>query len=457
MDVVHRSPNMFQRGCDSNETSLCAVHHSHFDHPPFVGMGRLSRVIKPKKIPGNQRTVRIRTDRPDVIKGRERRPAAIGPCRAGHTGSCTTKRAPPPKPVFAAHGSAVALDNRFHQRQAQAYAAFAFAGTRQSVERFEDAAPAGPAGTPGAVVFHPQRHARLRAGPAAGATSAPGCSARTCASSDALPQLSRHSAGRSPAGCAARGAAGARRPAPAPAPRPAQSPDRLPCARILRPPDPPGRPLRSAPAPRHRAHRAGRAGWPTRSRRSTGRARRCCGQSRLRCAALAPSFPSSSSPMRMRVKGERNSCEALANKALCDCTSVCTRSAAALKRVARNATSSCPSMGSRVDRSPSPQRSTPFCKDSRRLVRRRTIGIRAQRHRESHQPQQPGKTGRRLKPLGRAAPRRRSCWVGLGRGSSTYTRLPVFHQHLELPTFAGNADRARRCFAHAPRARRRAR
>ena len=91
--------------------------------------------------------------------------------------------------------------------------------------------------------------------------------------------------------------------------------------------------------------------------------------------------PSSSSPMRMRVSGERSSCEALANSDFCDassdscdCTSVCTRCAAWLKRRARKATSSRPSSLTRADRSPSPQRCTPSCRRSRRRVSVRTMG-----------------------------------------------------------------------------------
>ena len=90
--------------------------------------------------------------------------------------------------------------------------------------------------------------------------------------------------------------------------------------------------------------------------------------------ALAVSI--SSSPMRIRVSGERSSCEAFASNDLCDRTSVSMRAAAALKRRDRSATSSWPSSGTRTVRSPSPQRCTPRCKISRRCVSRRTIGNR---------------------------------------------------------------------------------
>ena len=91
--------------------------------------------------------------------------------------------------------------------------------------------------------------------------------------------------------------------------------------------------------------------------------------------------PDSSSAMRMRARGERSSCEALASSdfcerssAVCESIRLCTRSAASLKRRDRSATSSCPPVGSRTDRSPSPQRCTPRCRPSSRCVRRRATG-----------------------------------------------------------------------------------
>ena len=82
----------------------------------------------------------------------------------------------------------------------------------------------------------------------------------------------------------------------------------------------------------------------------------------------------SSRPMRIRASGERSSCEALASSDLCEFIRVSMRSAAWLKRPARKATSSRPSMLTRADKSPSPQRSTPRCSASSRSVRRRITG-----------------------------------------------------------------------------------
>ena len=84
--------------------------------------------------------------------------------------------------------------------------------------------------------------------------------------------------------------------------------------------------------------------------------------------------PISSSPMRMRVSGERSSCEALASRDLCDFTSVSIRSADALNCRARSATSSCPVSGTRTDRSPSPNFFTLRCRASSRSVSRRMTG-----------------------------------------------------------------------------------
>jgi len=46
--------------------------------------------------------------------------------------------------------------------------------------------------------------------------------------------------------------------------------------------------------------------------------------------------------MRKRANGERSSCEALASSTLCDDNRACTRSAAALNRMAKAAISSVP-------------------------------------------------------------------------------------------------------------------
>ena len=91
--------------------------------------------------------------------------------------------------------------------------------------------------------------------------------------------------------------------------------------------------------------------------------------------------PSSSSPMRRRVRGERSSWEALASKDFCDASRVScdftrfsTRSAAWLKPRAKKATSSWPCSGTRVDRSPSPHFCTLFCSSSSRRVSLRMMG-----------------------------------------------------------------------------------
>ena len=78
--------------------------------------------------------------------------------------------------------------------------------------------------------------------------------------------------------------------------------------------------------------------------------------------------------MRMRVKGERSSCDALANSDLCDATNASMRLAAVLKRSARNATSSLPLTSTRVDKSPWPHFSTPPCRLFKRFVKRRITG-----------------------------------------------------------------------------------
>ncbi|MDT4855130.1 hypothetical protein FQZ97_894710 [compost metagenome] len=145
-----------------------------------------------------------------------------------------------------------------------------------------------------------------------------------------------------------------------------------------------------------------------------------------RWPVVALSRPNSSSPMRMRASGERSSCEALASSALCDISRVCTRSAAALKRAARKATSSCPCTGSRVDKSPWPQRSTPFCSASSRLVRRRTIGYAPKATASATMPSSQAKPNGASSPRG--ARRDDTTLPGgrLGRGSWTYRVWPSF-------------------------------
>ena len=146
-----------------------------------------------------------------------------------------------------------------------------------------------------------------------------------------------------------------------------------------------------------------------------------------------------SSPMRMRVSGERNSCEAFASSDFCDASidfcdsssvfcvvsSASMRSAAWLKRVAKNATSSEPCSDSRVDKSPAPQRSTPCCTVSSRLVSRRTMGYVPTATASPTRPSSHAKlNGSRCAPGAAPPPPPPAPRGRMGRGSWMYRVLP---------------------------------